>query len=123
MFPEPLPDSVGLMQDDLAMRDRYEWVYLLPALLAFGGPAYLVVATRGGFWPLAVGWWVGSLVVASIKRRVVRAGVTVALLPICVLAAFEGGLFMLPALVTLLAIDASIAASTPSKRTPQHSSH
>lgn len=109
------------MQNDLAMRDRYERVYLWPAVLAFAGPAFLVVATRGNFWPLAVGWWVGSLVVASIKKRGVRIGVTVALLPICVLATFEGGLFMLPAVLALLAIDASNAASTPSKGTPQHS--
>jgi hypothetical protein len=32
--------------------------------------------------------------------------VTVVLIPVCVLTVFEGGLFMLPAVLTLLAIDA-----------------
>jgi hypothetical protein len=123
--PKPVArqDRHRLMQDGLAMHDRYGRVYLLPAVLAFVGPAFLVVATRGSFWPLAVGWWIGSLVVGSIKRRGIRIGVTIALLPICVLTAFEGGFFMLPAALALLAIDAANPASTPSKRMPQHSSH
>jgi hypothetical protein len=104
------------------MRARYTRVYALPAALAFAGPAVLVVATGGDFWPFALGWWVVSLVVASIKSRGIRIAVTVAALPICVLTVFEGGLFMLPAALALLALDASHSAS-PRKETAQHSPH
>jgi hypothetical protein len=112
-----------LMHADLTMLGSYPRAYVLPATLAFAGPTFLLVATGGRFWPLALGWWGASLVVASIKSRRTRIGLTIGLLPICVLATFEGGLFMLPAAITLLAIDASNAASAPSKRRPQHPAH
>jgi hypothetical protein len=107
----------------ISVRNRYTRAHLVPAALAFAGPAFLVVATGGGFWPLAVGWWAVALIVASIKRRRARIGVAIAFLPICVVTTFEGGLFMLPAVIALLAIDARNAASTPAKRIPQHSPH
>ena len=81
-------------------------VYLLPAMLAFAGPALLIVLTNGDFWPLALVWWLCAAVVALIRSHRWRRIVTVVLIPVCVLTAFEGGLFMLPAVLTLLAIDA-----------------
>jgi hypothetical protein len=81
-------------------------VYLLPAMLAFAGPALLIVLTHGAFWPLALAWWLCAAVVAVIRNHRWRMIVTVVLIPVCVLTVFEGGLFMLPAVLTLLAIDA-----------------
>ena len=104
------------------IRNRYAPVYRLPAALAFAGPAVLIIVTRGGFLPLAIAWWVASLAVASITNRSARMGVSAALIPLCSLTTFEGGLFMLPAVVTLLAIDVTKAAGTAQK-TPQHSGH
>lgn len=91
-------------------------VYLLPAMLAFAGPALLIVLTHGGFWPLALVWWLCAAVVAVIRGHRWRMIVTVVLMPVCVLTVFEGGLFMLPAVLTLLAIDARHPA-------PQAASH
>ena len=81
-------------------------VYLLPAMLAFAGPALLIVLTHGAFWPLALAWWLCAAMVAVIRNHRWRMIVTVVLIPVCVLTVFEGGLFMLPAVLTLLAIDA-----------------
>jgi hypothetical protein len=81
-------------------------VYLLPALLAFAALALLMFLTQGAFWPLAIVWLSCAAVVVVIRNRRWRVIVTVALLPICVLTTFEGGLLMLPAVVSLLAIDA-----------------
>jgi hypothetical protein len=46
------------------MRDRYGRIYLVPAVLAFAGPGFLVVATGGKFLPFAIGWWILALGVA-----------------------------------------------------------
>ncbi len=85
-------------------------VYLLPAVLAFSGPALLIVLTHGAFWPLALAWWLCAAVVGVIRNRRWRMIVTVVLIPVCVLTVFEGGLFMLPAVLALLAIDARHSA-------------
>ena len=55
---------------------------------------------------MALVWWLCAAVVAVIRSHRWRMIVTVVLIPVCVLTAFEGGLFMLPAVLTLLAIDA-----------------
>ena len=81
-------------------------VYLLPAILAFAGPALLIVLTHGGFWPVAIAWWLCAALVGVIRNRRWRMIVTVVLIPVCVVTVFEGGLFMLPAVLALLAIDA-----------------
>ena len=85
-------------------------VYLLPAMLAFAGPALLIGLTQGAFWPLAIAWWLCAAIVAVIRSHRWRMIVTVVLIPVCVLTTFEGGLFMLPAVLTLLAIDARHSA-------------
>jgi hypothetical protein len=113
----------ALTDNDLTMLGPYTRAYVLPGVLAFAGPAVLVAATWGRFWPFVLGWWGASFAVASIRSRSMRMGLTIGLLPICVLTAFEGGLFMLPAAITLLAIDASNPASAPPKQRPQQSAH
>jgi hypothetical protein len=70
----------------------------------------LMVLTQGAFWPLALVWLSCAAVVAAIRNRRWRVIVTVALIPICVLTTFEGGLLMLPAVLALLAIDARSSA-------------
>jgi hypothetical protein len=86
-------------------------VYLLPALLAFAGPALLIVLTQGAFWPLAILWWLCAAVIGVISNRRRRVIVTIVLIPVCVLTLFEGGPVMLPAALTLLAIDATFSAT------------
>jgi len=97
--------------------------YLLPAILALVGPLVLIVATDGGFLPFALGWWLLSLLVALIRPRKGRIGIAAALVPLCVVTAFEGGLWMLPAVVGLLVVElarpssgAKPRAADPSER-------
>jgi hypothetical protein len=103
------------------IRSRYPPVYRLPAALAVAGPTFLVAVTRGDFLPLAVAWLIASFAVASIRNRAIRIGVTVTLMPVCLLTAFEGGLFMLPAALTMLALDLNNPTATTSNRPPSHS--
>jgi hypothetical protein len=77
----------------------------VPAVLAFAGPAFLVAVVGAGFLPFAALWWTAALAVASIRSRAARIRVCVALIPVCVLTAFEGGLFVLPSVVAMCAID------------------
>ena len=98
------------------MRARYEPIYLVPAILALAGPAFLVAVTWGGFLPFALGWWALAFLVAQIRSPVARIGVGVVLLPVCVLLAFEGGLYMLPAVFTMLLIDATRALPAATAR-------
>jgi hypothetical protein len=85
-------------------------VYLLPALLAFAALALLMVLTQGAFWPLAIVWLLCAALVVAIRNRRWRVIVTVVLIPVCVFTTFEGGLLMLPAVLTLLAIEARFSA-------------
>ena len=85
-------------------------------MLAFAGPALLIVLTHGEFWPFALVWWLCAAVVAVIRSQRWRRIVTIVSIPVCVLTVFEGGLFMLPAVLALLAIDAKHPA-------PQAASH
>ena len=86
-------------------------VYLLPVILALAGPAVLIVLTEGSFWPLAIGWWLVAAMVGAVRNRRWRMVVAALLIPVCVVTVFEGGLYVLPALLTLLAIDAIKGAS------------
>jgi len=99
------PERVGEPRIKMSMLGRYGPAYAIPALLAFAGPAVLVGVTHGGFLPFALGWWVVACVIALVSNRRARIAATSALMPVCVLTAFEGGLFMLPAALALLVID------------------
>ena len=94
----------------LSVRAAVRRAYLLPVVLAFAGPVLLIGLTGGAFWPLAIAWWLCAAVVGLIRNQRWRKIVTVVLIPVCVLTVFEGGLFMLPAVLTLLAIDARHSA-------------
>ena len=102
------------------MRRRYEPVYMLPAALALAGPLVAVAITGGGFLPFALPWWGLSLVVGSIGSRKVRIGLSLLLIPLCLLFVFEGGVLMLPAIISLLLIDAVSGLSRPSTKIPRH---
>jgi len=102
------------------MLGRYGPAYAIPALLAFAGPAVLVGVTHGGFMPFALGWWVVALVIALVSNRRARIAVTAALIALCVLTAFEGGLFMLPAALALLVIDLRGRSGTADSHGPAH---
>jgi hypothetical protein len=64
-----------------------------------------------------------SLIVASVGSRKVRIGISLLLMPACVLLAFEGGLFMLPAIVSMFFIDVASGPASPSAKAPQHAPH
>jgi hypothetical protein len=90
---------------DRVVRTRYSSIYLVPGVLASAGPAFLVAVTGRGFLPLAVAWWAAAVAVAAVRSGAVRLRVCLALIPICVLTTFEGGLFMLPAVAAMCAIE------------------
>jgi hypothetical protein len=67
--------------------------------------AILAVVGWEGVW-LAAAWGVGALVVASgvraVRSSIARVSICAALVPLCVVLTFEGGLFFVPAAVALL---------------------
>ena len=69
------------------------------------GEAAILLAAGLDAWPLLVAWGLGALVVLLGARlfhgRLERAVLSGLLMPACVLLVFEGGLFFLPAAVTL----------------------
>lgn len=82
------------------MRDR-PWI---SGVLAALGMLAILVLVGISFLPLVGFWLVVSLGVGWIWRtsgRVLRVGLSLALLPMCVLMTFEGGLFFLPAAFAL----------------------
>jgi predicted branched-subunit amino acid permease len=94
------------------MLGRYGPVYAIPALLAIVGPLVLVGVTHGGFLPFALAWWGVALVIALVRNRRARIAATAALIPLCILTVFEGGLFMFPAALALLVIDLRARSGT-----------
>lgn len=103
------------------MPGRYAPAYAIPGVLALAGPAVLVGATRGAFLPFALGWWLLAVVIALLRHRRARIAATIALIPICVVTTFEGGLFMLPAALSLLLIDVSRRRTGLRDRAPEPS--
>ena len=103
------------------MRERHVSAYLVPAVIALVGPLVLIAATDGGFLPFALGWWLLSLVVALIRPRKGRVAAAAALVPLCVLTTFEGGLWMLPAVVALLVVELSRPSGGAMPRTAEPS--
>jgi hypothetical protein len=49
--------------------------------------------------------------------------VSLLLIPTCVLFVFEGGLFILPAIVSMFLIDVASGLARPSATTPRHAAH
>jgi hypothetical protein len=106
------PDQSAKLESGVAMLGRYGPASAIPALLAFAGPAVLVGVTHGGFLPFALGWWGVAFIIGLVSNRRARIVATVALIPVCVLTVFEGGLFMLPAALALLLIDLRARSGT-----------
>jgi len=84
----------------LVLRDR-PWI---SGVLAGLGIVAILVVVGTSSLPLVGFWIVVSLGVGWIWKtsgRVIRVGLSVALVPACVLMTFEGGLFLLPAAFAL----------------------
>jgi hypothetical protein len=95
-------------------------VWIIPAGLAAAGVVAMLVATGGAGWPLAAGWIVVAAAVAwfeyaahTKRARVFLPSVAILALPIL---AFEGGFFMLPAAVGLIAAAAVNPEPSPRRR-------
>lgn len=97
---------------DFVRQPRHGWG-VAPVLLALAGLGLMLATTEGEAWPLAL-IWIGvgclfALVWRSLERGWLRLTVAVvAALGLMVLT-FEGGLFLLPALVAAAATPASSA--------------
>jgi hypothetical protein len=86
------------------------------------GLGFLAVVTSGGFLPLAIIWLLAGMAAAVTMRalgvarrsRVLLAVFVVAACPVLV---FEGGLFVLPSALTLLAAEV-IAMARPQRGMP-----
>lgn len=74
----------------------------VPLALAALGIGAATVLTGGAFWPFALAW-IAAVGVVALLFRVVRRPVAIAVpaAVACVLFAFEGGLFLLPAALSL----------------------
>jgi hypothetical protein len=85
--------------------------YAIPGLLAVIGLAVPLVATRGAFWPLSLAWVVAIVVLIAARKtiassRSARVAVAAVVVVACPILTFEGGLFLLPAALALLVIEA-----------------
>lgn len=80
---------------------------VLPLALAALGVAVPTVLTEGAFWPFALGW-IAAVCAIALLLRVVRHPVAVAIPAAvgCILFTFEGGLFLLPAVISLALVRA-----------------
>ena len=73
----------------------------VPLVLAAIGIAVPTVLTGGGFWPFALAW-LAAVAVAALLVRITRPlAVAIPSAVACVVFAFEGGLFLLPAAIAL----------------------
>lgn len=74
----------------------------VPLALAALGICAATVLTGGAFWPFALAW-LAAVGVVALLLRVVRRPVAIAVpaAVACILFAFEGGLFLVPAALSL----------------------
>jgi hypothetical protein len=77
-------------------------VKAVPLALAALGIGAATVLTGGAFWPFALAW-IAAVCAVALLLRVVRHPVALAVpaAVACVLFTFEGGLFLLPAAISL----------------------
>jgi hypothetical protein len=94
-------------------------VKALPLALPALGIGAATVLTGGAFWPFALAWIAAAGVVALLLR-VVRRPIAIAVpaAAACVLFTFEGGLFLLPAAISLALVDASPEARSDRSALP-----
>jgi len=64
-------------------------------------------------WPLIAGWLAGAAVIGSLwwQIPVLRLPLSIALLPLCVLLTWEGGLFFIPSAIALIRLAVRADAS------------
>jgi hypothetical protein len=77
-------------------------VKAVPLALAALGIGAATVLTGGAFWPFALAW-VAAVGLVALLLRVVHRPIAIAIpaAVACVLFTFEGGLFLLPAAISL----------------------
>jgi predicted branched-subunit amino acid permease len=85
--------------------------YAIPGLLAVSGLGVLLGATGGAFWPFALAWLVAILALITLTKTIAssrswRAALAAVVVVACPVLTFEGGLFLLPAALALLLIEA-----------------
>ena len=83
----------------------------IPVGLAAVGLAVPLLATGGDFWPFALAWVVAGGALTGVRALLRHHGHARVLLDVvvvagCVVTVFEGGLFLLPAALALLLLDA-----------------
>jgi hypothetical protein len=88
-------------------------VELIPAVLAVAGLAIPLIGSAWVVWPLTTAWAGSILAFAAWRtrfrpRRQTSALVLVIVLPILLLAAWEGSWWMIPAALAQLVIDARV---------------
>jgi len=73
-----------------------------PLALAALGIGAATVLTGGAFWPFALAW-VAAVGLVALLLRVVRRPVAIAIpaAVACIVFTFEGGMFLLPAAISL----------------------
>lgn len=89
----------------------------IPWLLALVALALLLGVSRFTVWPLVLAWLVVLVVIWVMSRSVTttrsqRIVIAVGLVPILFLLAFEGGWYLIPAVLTWLAIQLSDGRSS-----------
>jgi hypothetical protein len=75
------------------------------AAFALAGCLLIPLSVGPESWPLAAAWLAASLAIGLIWSRLAHAfrfGLAVALLPLCILLTWEGGLFFVPSAVALI---------------------
>lgn len=83
---------------------------VIAALLWLSAETMILIAVGSSAWPVVAGWTVGGIAVVALAlaahhlgwSRPVRAGAAEAIVVACVVLTWEGGLFFLPAALTLL---------------------
>src|SRR5437867_4308905 len=75
-----------------------------PPLLALAACLSILLGVGPGSWPLLVGWLAAIILVATVWEAapVVRVGMAIALIPLCILLTWEGGLFFVPSAAALV---------------------
>jgi hypothetical protein len=81
------------------------WRYL-PIVLVLVACIAIFSLVGVASWPLVTGWLQGAAAIGSLWWRVprLRLGLSIGLLPLCVLLTWEGGLFFLPSAVVLVGL-------------------
>lgn len=89
------------------LTQRMQARHAVPAVLVAGGAVIIVISVGVEALPLAGGWILAAALAGWLwfrARATLRLGIALALVPVCILLTWEGGLFFLPAALALIAI-------------------